>query len=58
MDCIARVFFPFPAQIELTLMIYLALMIVGAVWWSGSWLWGLAVVLCATLAWMIDRWML
>jgi hypothetical protein len=65
MDGIARALFPPPVRIvgpitavDLTLAIYFVLAAAGAIWWSGNWMWGLAVLLCAALAWMIDRWML
>jgi hypothetical protein len=65
MDGLANVLFPPPVKIigdftavELTLTIYFIIAAAGAIWWTGNWMWGLAVPLCAALAWMVDRWML
>lgn len=44
--------------LELTLVIYFVLIAAVMMWLSGSWLMGLAVLLCAVLALMIERWML
>lgn len=58
MDTIAIIIFPSRKYLHLTLLFYFALMAAALVWWSGNWLWAPAVLSCAALAWILDRWVL
>jgi len=57
-DLAALVLFPFPRHTDVTLVVYTVILALGLWAWSGNWLWVPGVILCMTLAWMIDRWML